>query len=697
MSSVLRIKLGTSKQQATELWQPVVVELIDSSAGELSNYSIDCNQLQEDPKDQLSYVDLPGIDPGTYQLRLRDHHRGSLLHQSPPFDVGDDDVVVYDTAADALGTRQANTAGMDMVVDAPYRIEESYPYLPIVIYLKDIKEGRIKLKSIKLYQRNKACPDQWIPLPEEAISHVLDVDGSTVSQSGNPSILRLEPGQERETIRTVPWYRIVMVDKRKLCPQQGEHLAHENVTFVEYMIRIRYKGLINHKREFVLRTLLPEADLPRCPGWHYGDAHYHSEFTDNPYEYGGPLRVTAKAARALGLSWVTVTDHSYGLSRPKNDNEEALGNRWQAYHKAISDMNTDYQDLLLVAAEEITVRERVWGLHLLSFGNDFVRDTHVAGFGTLTMAEMFDKLIQSPDSNPGFIYAAHPSSSGYMWKDEDYATALDSDYANQFVGLQLFNEKVQFSTKTARTMDRKHLAPFEMLGEDDRKRPWSEELRAGIRDHWVDRLLVPSLKAVEQGKPLRKFFALAGSDCHMDFNLSFRPHPAFLIHHLNDNAFGKVRSLAYVPDDGSEMLSEARLLSALRSGKVLLTDGPVVLVTVSQPGSQDRFMMGETATIPIGANLELHVEWKSTPDFGLIEDLKIYLGTPTGEVDLSEKIRASICDKMASELESQASHIFDDWSPGPCYLRIEAAASVDPESGEAMYACYSNPIWIVND
>jgi len=40
-----------------------------------------------------------------------------------------------------------------------------------------------------------------------------------------------------------------------------------------------------------------------------------------------------------------------------------------------------YGDVLLVGAEEVTVRRAAFGLHMLFFGNPFMEDHHPAGFG----------------------------------------------------------------------------------------------------------------------------------------------------------------------------------------------------------------------------------------------------------------------------------------------------------------------------
>ena len=316
-----------------------------------------------------------------------------------------------------------NTYAMDLYVDAPYRIENRYPYLPILVYFKDIAHGKIRIKSIELYNYNSSEENEYIPLPSDYIFEVRDRDGTKVEENGKPALLRLDAGKKFETITTDPWYRMVILHKGKLPVLQGNYLGYKTVRYVQYKVKVNYEKILDFDKEFIFRTLVPPYDLPRFAEWHYGDTHYHSDFTDNPYEYGGPLSMTAEVAQATGLSWVTVTDHSYCLSHPKTPEEKEQGNRWLSYKKAVKETNEKYKDVLFVAAEEVTVRRYISGLHLLSFGNPFIEDKHPMGFGSLTMKELFEKISESSEEQKGFLFAAHPSSDGYTWKDSDYKVA----------------------------------------------------------------------------------------------------------------------------------------------------------------------------------------------------------------------------------------------------------------------------------
>jgi hypothetical protein len=708
MSVRLKIKFSGSKNEIKPFWVPVAFELQPKKATKpirilVKDFEKD---IKDEPLKRSCYFEIPNLPRGVYAFRVHDLYTGFPIIQELNLELKAPEVeYVFKPrfrprfAPKAMKQpgpivlKQPNTYAMDLTVDAPYRIEGTYPYLPIIVYIKDITPGEVRVKSIgfEIYSQ----PGGFTSLPPEWIYQVLDSDGTQLEKDGQPFLLRLDPGKDYETATTDPWYRIILLHKDKLKPLEGDYLGYKNVRYLQYQVKVTYRKLFEYKKQFAFRTLLPEFDLPCMEDWHYGDTHYHSDFTDNPYEYGGPLPMTAEAAKAVGFSWVTVTDHSYCLSHCKTPEEEEQGNRWLSYKKAVRETNERYKEILLVAAEEVTARRYISGLHLLSFRNPFIEDKHLMGFGSLTMQEVFEKIKESPGDNKGFLFAAHPASEGYVWKDSDYKTASDPEFGDLFVGLQVFNEKILYKRISQLSTESYVVDPFALFDENDRQRPWSKELQEGIRDHWVKRFLLPSLRQYRQKGNLKKCFILAGSDAHMDFNYALRPHPAFLLHYLNDNAFGKVRTLAYLPKQNGQSLTEQGLYDALRTGKTLLTDGPVALFYARPEGDSRVYRFGDTVTLPPGKNLEVFLEWRSTPEFGPIERMEMYLGTTKGEKKISDQIDFSKSRQSNFGLQGQLKHIFPSWTESPCYLRLEADTMIDPEADEGLFRCITNPIWII--
>jgi len=696
MGVTLRIRFNGRKKDLRPYWVPVVFELKRVGSRKPLRFAV--KNLGRDVKDEkdrrMSYFKIPNLPAGRYTLSILEFHTGHPIVRGKRLELKGKEVE-FGLVKNYRAARQPNTFGMDLVADAPYRIEGTYPYLPVVVFIQDVKPGEIKVSAIDFFDFPSADKfDPKKPLSHDLIYRVIDMDGNPVEENGRPALLKLDPGENYETVNTDPWYRIILLHKDRLQVYQGDYWGYKNVRFLQYLVNVRFRRFLSDSKQFVLRTRIPDCDLPKVADWYYGDTHYHSEYTRNPYEYGGPLSMTAEVAKAIGLSWVTVTDHSYCLSHPKTPAEEQLGNRWQSYQQAVKRTNGLYKDVLLVGAEEVTVRRGFLGLHMLSFGNPFFEDHHPAGFGSLGMKTVLERIRKGAEADRGFVYAAHPSSSGYVWEEEDYGLACDSGYDKIFLGLQLFNEKILYTQTTQSSMDRDFLDPFAMLGESDRQPRWSKELDEGVRKHWVDGLLIPSLREWKEKGTLRKFFILGGSDAHMDFNYAFRPHMAFLIHYLNDNAFGKVRTVAYLPKSNGRALTEENLYRAFRNGNALATDGPVAFFTLRKMNSGKTYRLGDTVPLQAGEALELTIDWKSTAEFGPVETINLYLGTTKGEKDVTDQIRFPRSRKKGYDLEESIKQAFPEWEATPCYLRLEAASGIDPKTGEGLYRCVTNPIWI---
>lgn len=711
---ILTLRLPARADDLHRTWQPVIVQLESVESGESHRYTVtDYETSAEGGEGFLKVDDVPA---GIYSLRVVDFHTHDTVFQQDRVVVPGEAVDVgprtdipatrgiaakpaaaKEIAEGSMVAKQINTLTMDVTADAPYRLERSATLLPFIILFKDIDPGDVRVTSIDFFTYTAA--DSAEPLARRAIHAVYGSDGSRVESRGRPALLRPDRGKRYETIQDDHWYRVVLVRREALTELEGGYLEHDHVRYLKCRVDVSYERGFLHLGDttrFVLRTLAPDTDLPRLDGWYYGDTHYHSEFTDNPYEYGGPLSATAEAARAVGLSWITVTDHSYCLNHTKTPQEKKQGNRWQTYQRAVREMNKRYPQILLVPAEEITLRKGLSGIHMLSFANPYIEDTHLAGFGSVTVKEAFERLAApGVGRRTGFVFAAHPASEGHTWADDDYHVATDPRYGDVFKGLQFFNEKIVYSQSSGSPIEGGVLDPCAILGDEQRRRPWSTQLRDGVRDHWVDRLLVPSLVECRQTGELRKYFAVAGSDAHMDFNYALRPHPSFLVHNVNDNAFGKVRTLARLPGSRAEALTEPNLLDALRNGRTVLTDGPVALFSLRRESDGREHAVGDTVTVSPGEELTLSVDWLSTEEFGPLHRISLYLGRSGGEEDISNRVGLGALGGGAYGLAGRREHRFPDWTESPCYLRLEAGSGFDATTGEELFACLTNPVWIL--
>jgi len=220
-----------------------------------------------------------------------------------------------------------------------------------------------------------------------------------------------------------------------------------------------------------LNIYISAEDLPKYGNWYCGDTHYHSEYTNNAVEFGGHIEATDKSARAIGLNWLTVTDHSFDLDPTK----------WSNLQIDCSGLNTN--NFKCLVGEEISclISGRIPPINAYNHYLAYNLDAVISG------AEMEDNIgvtftcteITSQVNQNGFGYIAHPMSG----HDDPFGDPFRDpwqDYSLNFTGLEIWN------------------------GEDN-----INELEAGL-NKW-DELL----------KDGRKIFVEAGSDAHGEFNTGF--------------------------------------------------------------------------------------------------------------------------------------------------------------------------------
>jgi len=90
-------------------------------------------------------------------------------------------------------------------------------------------------------------------------------------------------------------------------------------------------------------------NLPVFPGWHPGDIHYHSSYTDSLVEFGFPIEATIEAGKAIGLDWNAITDHSFDVKDSKTADPD---HKWNALKNDVSTYTTNSYKLIL--GEEVS-------------------------------------------------------------------------------------------------------------------------------------------------------------------------------------------------------------------------------------------------------------------------------------------------------------------------------------------------------
>ena len=178
---------------------------------------------------------------------------------------------------------------------------------------------------------------------------------------------------------------------------------------------------------------------------------------------------------------------------------------------------------------------------------------------------------------------------------------------------------------------------------------WDRYLRKGL-----DPSQTASLGWLTTGEP-RKWFMAGGSDAHgdWDYRRYGRPDPLkrWSDYPVGDTAIGNPRNLVSTkeptsgqsagvasettaPASGPRRYANREVIEAFRAGRFTVTDGPALRIAVdkNRNGAIDDsdFQMGSTFHFFPGEHIPLLVEWFSTPEFGPIEQIDLYVGNAAG-------------------------------------------------------------------
>jgi hypothetical protein len=617
---------------------------------------------------------------------------------------------------------QANTVAMDVLADAPYclrkQMDGTFPDLPVLILVKDIPDHGVTIRERPRLRYRK--DGKSTTLPATLIKNIRDYQGKALKDEDFPLRLRPVSGPAGSGLGETPWWCLLYIDAEKVYQNASIYLArgayggYAEVSFLELEVEIGYQNWIAHSSKTVLRTMFVDS-LPQFEDWYYGDTHYHSIYTENPAEFGGPLVPTLEAARAVGLNWFFLTDHSWDFTWDKNMRPLSPEEKWVKFlgwTPTVSASPAGRRDsVLIVPAEEITIRTILadqphpytsesngLALHMLSFEagpRGLVQDHYF--IGEFTLLETLAKLAEASTSfqaRPA-VFAAHPASGGYSWGSEDCEQIRNSPF---FCGLQVFNERVTGE----RTVFGADVHEYNLFSQNPPFKEPYMELGKGL-NLWRDKFLLPAVENYAQNKQLIPFSILGGSDAHMDFNFALRPNPIFVSFMFTDNAFGKVRTLAYIPgfkNTSSYAEQKELLVRALRRGCCVVTDGPVVIPTLAirhKDSTVTRLVCGVTQdensffySLQEGDSFTLEYQLEVPEESrGVKTEIRLfypqkrdkYLFEAKDTIDITQG-RISLDSKVQSAREFLKA----------IYFRIEC--NTVAEDNKKIGYCCTNPIWI---
>ena len=391
------------------------------------------------------------------------------------------------------------------------------------------------------------------------------------------------------------WWEI---HQAKLPPGKYRVWAH-----IAYRAGRKERKILNHNFPGLpptpLRLLRADEPLPKPADYLLGDLHCHSSFTSDQVEYGAPLKPLARTAKAMGLDFIAVTDHTYDMDDlPENYlmNDPELA-KWRAFKTEAADINANSSPeyAYIIPGQEITVRNsRSKNVHLLLFGAEtlFTGAGDSAEKWLQTGSEHSIEQILSLKAETAVAGAAHPHSNINLaqklllrrgqWKPGDFLPGI--------TGAQIANGKTFF------TIDK------------------------GI-NYWVDLL--------KRGK---KAALWAGNDAHGNFN-HFRQikYPMWALHESDLHILGTHRTGLFAPG------GETGIMDALAKGHTYITNGPAIDLRVKTARPGDTIELGQS---------KLEIDFISSPEYGELSEICLFIHNESeieGEIfDITQPYKTTI-------------------------------------------------------
>lgn len=574
-----------------------------------------------------------------------------------------------------LNLQYPNTFRPNFFADAPWRVSSLSSDIPVLVYIKDADKNHLKIYKIQI-----------------------------LNNLTNQIVRQFSP--ENLIVKTTPFVTVFPnLTPRNLGIKSSGQTADITVavTFRDFELKHTFRQR--------LQVYVGEP-LPSLANWYPGDTHFHSDYTNNKLETGiGLLKgdyyrdeaIVKRMGRAIGLNWVTVTDHSCDFG--DDDFKTSRGGEISQWAQMAADCRR-YSDsrFVIVPAEEVTLGSLTnHRTHLLVYNAEQYIDGPETGFFGKLFTDRHEKefihlddtlpVIKTINNGKSFCYAAHPMAKadtvlgihmkGLEWKKETIQKALTF---NTFRGFEIWNTRSTAKIQNITMATGKVVNPFPWKYDEH----WDQELENGLI-MW-DRSLLENLAGP------RKIFIEGGSDAHGHFNYAivfrylFRsiPVPDYV---AKDNAFGEVRTYVY-SENG---LSETSILDALRDGHSVVSDGPLLIFGIDRNDDgilskeDGDIIPGDDCDVSISSDVRFFVKWRSNSRYRDIED---------GRIDQIWAVYAgesssSIGKKMIS-IPGRKNTCY--WrpikpnNPANSFYRMEAY--VLDHYGRKRYRGYTNPIWI---
>ena len=324
----------------------------------------------------------------------------------------------------------------------------------------------------------------------------------------------------------------------KRISENGEH------TETKVFTRWNYPGL--KPKPLKIQVLAEEP--PKAPGFVAGEMHCHTHYSADHVEHGASPAVLQQAAKAVGLDFVSCTDHAYDFAYTTEDYTKEADTpltRFDALREEVRKLNQNAGMPLMIAGEEVSAgNSKGENVHMTVLGPE----CYLPGLGDCGRNWLDNKptfrIPKLLEMTAAHCFAAHPMQPmGYLekfifrrgyWSHKD----LNQDAAHMIRGIQFWNGIRDEGFKLGREW-------------------WIEELGKG-------NFLLP----------------IGGNDAHGDLNDTTSVNmPLISLGHSQEHVFGKVRTVIKFgirnSEFGTKVSSEA-IHEAFAGDNCYITDGPAL-------------------------------------------------------------------------------------------------------------------------
>lgn len=315
-------------------------------------------------------------------------------------------------------------------------------------------------------------------------------------------------------------------------------------TETKVFTRWNYPGL--KPKPLKIQVLAEEP--PKAPGFVAGEMHCHTHYSADHVEHGASPAVLQQAAQAVGLDFVSCTDHAYDFAYTTEDYTKEADTpltRFDALREEVRKLNQNAGMPLMIAGEEVSAgNSKGENVHMTVLGPE----CYLPGLGDCGRNWLDNKptfrIPKLLEMTAAHCFAAHPMQPmGYLekfifrrgyWSHKD----LNLDAAHKIRGIQFWNGIRDEGFKLGREW-------------------WIEELGKG-------NFLLP----------------IGGNDAHGDLNdTTAVATPLVSLKHTRDHVFGKVRTVIKFgirnSKFGTKVSSEA-IHEAFAGDNCYITDGPAL-------------------------------------------------------------------------------------------------------------------------